>query len=124
MWVFLLHVYCTYDIPKLYDELNYALECLSKQLNHVVASLRHLTRFTILSYIRRDHIDQLPLPRTTINYLLEKQCYIESLEDFEEAFVFFTQQRKCLFTSLHQLYISNCFYEESSSRGGGGDGGC
>ncbi|CAH8827609.1 unnamed protein product [Trichobilharzia szidati] len=51
----------------------------------VVASLRHLTRFTILSYIRRDHIDQLPLPRTTINYLLEKQCYIESLEDFEEA---------------------------------------
>ncbi|CAH8462957.1 unnamed protein product [Heterobilharzia americana] len=51
----------------------------------VVASLRHLTRFTILSYIRRDHIDQLPLPRTTINYLMEKQCYIESLEDFEEA---------------------------------------
>ncbi|CAH8464194.1 unnamed protein product [Schistosoma turkestanicum] len=51
----------------------------------VVASLRHLTRFTILSYIRRDHIDQLPLPKITINYLLEKQCYIESLEDFEEA---------------------------------------
>ncbi|VDP35997.1 unnamed protein product [Schistosoma margrebowiei] len=51
----------------------------------VVASLRHLTRFTILSYIRRDHIDQLPLPKITINYLLEKQCYVESLEDFEEA---------------------------------------
>nr|AAW25386.1 SJCHGC08638 protein [Schistosoma japonicum] len=51
----------------------------------VVASLRHLSRFTILSYIRRDHIDQLPLPRTIINYLMEKQCYIESLYDFEEA---------------------------------------
>lgn len=44
-----------------------------------------MTRFTILSYIRRDHIDQLPLPKITINYLLEKQCYVESLEDFEEA---------------------------------------
>ncbi|KAF5402887.1 Suppressor of cytokine signaling 7 [Paragonimus heterotremus] len=51
----------------------------------VVPSLRHLARFTILSCIRRDHINQLPLPHSLLNYLMEKQCYAESLEAFEEA---------------------------------------
>ncbi len=51
----------------------------------VVQSLKHLTRFTILSHVRRDHIARLPLPPGQISYLLEKQVYCESLEDFEEA---------------------------------------
>ncbi|CAL8070334.1 unnamed protein product [Calicophoron daubneyi] len=51
----------------------------------VVSSLRHLTRFVILSRVRRDHIDQLPLPPMLLSFLMEKQYYVESLEAFEEA---------------------------------------
>lgn len=51
----------------------------------VVQSLKHLARFTILSHVRRDHVARLPLPPSQIGYLLEKQVYWESLEDFEEA---------------------------------------
>ncbi|GAA47989.1 suppressor of cytokine signaling 7 [Clonorchis sinensis] len=51
----------------------------------VVPSLRHLARFTILSFVRRDHIDKLPLPSRVLTYLKEKQYYVESLEAFEEA---------------------------------------
>ncbi|KAA0189774.1 Suppressor of cytokine signaling 7 [Fasciolopsis buskii] len=51
----------------------------------VVPSLRHLARFIILSCLRRDHIDKLPLPSTLLTYLREKQFYVESLETFEEA---------------------------------------
>ncbi|KAA3675478.1 uncharacterized protein DEA37_0004053 [Paragonimus westermani] len=58
---------------------------VSCYLFSVVPSLRHLARFTILSCIRRDHINQLPLPHSLLNYLMEKQCYTESLEAFEEA---------------------------------------
>lgn len=51
----------------------------------VVPSLRHLTRFQILSCVRRDHIDELPLPARLLDYLKQKQCYAESLEAFEEV---------------------------------------
>ncbi|KAL5969665.1 Suppressor of cytokine signaling 7 [Taenia solium] len=51
----------------------------------VVQSLKHLARFTILSNVRRDHVARLPLPPGQIGYLLEKQVYWESLEDFEET---------------------------------------
>ncbi|CDS39779.1 suppressor of cytokine signaling 7 [Echinococcus multilocularis] len=51
----------------------------------VVQSLKHLARFTILSHVRRDHVARLPLPPGQIGYLLEKQVYWESLEDFEET---------------------------------------
>ncbi|BHF66059.1 negative regulation of STAT cascade [Sparganum proliferum] len=50
----------------------------------VVQSLKHLARFTILSHVRRDHVAKLPLPPGLIGYLLEKQVYWESLEEFEE----------------------------------------
>lgn len=51
----------------------------------VVQSLKHLTRFAVLSNVRRDHISCLPVPPRLTSYLLEKQVYCESLEDFEEA---------------------------------------
>ncbi|VEL30786.1 unnamed protein product [Protopolystoma xenopodis] len=44
-----------------------------------------MSRFKILSMVRRDHISALSLPPVLIGYLLEKQCYAESLDDFEKA---------------------------------------
>ncbi len=47
-----------------------------------VQSLLHMCRFEILSNVRRDHVDQLPLPVQIKNYLRVKQYYAENLEDF------------------------------------------
>lgn len=46
-----------------------------------VPSLQHMCRFLVLRWVRRDHIDHLPLPQKVKAYLLEKQYYVESLEE-------------------------------------------
>lgn len=48
----------------------------------VVHSLAHLCRFEILLKIRRDHIDQLPLPNHLKNYLQERQYYTEFVQAY------------------------------------------
>ncbi|ESO94641.1 hypothetical protein LOTGIDRAFT_144981, partial [Lottia gigantea] len=44
-------------------------------------SLQHMCRFLILRWVRRDHIDRLPVPEKVKNYLRENQYYVESVED-------------------------------------------
>ncbi|XP_050419290.2 serine-rich adhesin for platelets [Patella vulgata] len=44
-------------------------------------SLQHMCRFLILRWVRRDHIDTLPVPEKVKNYLRENQYYVESLEE-------------------------------------------
>lgn len=44
-------------------------------------SLQHMCRFAILQMVRRDHIDNLPVPTRIKNYLQEAQYYVEYLED-------------------------------------------
>lgn len=44
-------------------------------------SLQHMCRFQILQIVRRDHIDQLPIPTRIKDYLRESQYYVEYLED-------------------------------------------
>ncbi|XP_013401005.1 uncharacterized protein LOC106166888 [Lingula anatina] len=44
-------------------------------------SLQHMCRFIILKCVRRDHIDVLPLPSKTREYLAEAQYYIEDSEE-------------------------------------------
>ena len=46
-----------------------------------VPSLQHMCRFLILRWVRRDHIDNLPVPEKVKNYLREHQYYVENLED-------------------------------------------
>ncbi|XP_076459548.1 uncharacterized protein LOC143292824 [Babylonia areolata] len=46
-----------------------------------VPSLQHICRFLILGQVRRDHIDQLPLPQKVKDYLSEKQYYVEMLTE-------------------------------------------
>lgn len=46
-----------------------------------VPSLQHMCRFRVLRLVRRDHIDHLPLPQKVKSYLLEKQYYVETLEE-------------------------------------------
>ncbi|KAK7508073.1 hypothetical protein BaRGS_00001038 [Batillaria attramentaria] len=46
-----------------------------------VPSLQHMCRFLVLRLVRRDHIDHLPLPQKVKSYLLEKQYYVETLEE-------------------------------------------
>jgi hypothetical protein len=40
-----------------------------------------MCRFLVLRCVRRDHIDCLPIPMKVKNYLLEKQYYVETLEE-------------------------------------------
>lgn len=42
-----------------------------------VFTLRHLCRFAIVTRVRRDHIDNLPLPRDLLLYLKDGQYYYE-----------------------------------------------
>lgn len=44
-------------------------------------SLQHMCRFAILQMVRRDHIDDLPVPTRIKKYLQEAQYYVEYLED-------------------------------------------
>ena len=44
-------------------------------------SLQHMCRFAIVQIVRRDHIDDLPLPTRIKKYLQEAQYYIEYLGD-------------------------------------------
>ncbi|KAK3083108.1 hypothetical protein FSP39_014222 [Pinctada imbricata] len=44
-------------------------------------SLQHICRFNIVQRVRRDHIDQLPIPKRIKDYLKESQYYVEYLED-------------------------------------------
>ncbi|KAK3611772.1 hypothetical protein CHS0354_014123 [Potamilus streckersoni] len=46
-----------------------------------MSSLQHMCRFRILQIVRRDHVDQLPIPTRIKEYLREAQYYVESLED-------------------------------------------
>ncbi|XP_067686541.1 uro-adherence factor A-like [Haliotis asinina] len=46
-----------------------------------VQSLQHMCRFLILRWVRRDHIDVLPVPEKVKNYLRENQYYVETLEE-------------------------------------------
>lgn len=46
-----------------------------------VPSLQHMCRFLVLRCVRRDHIDCLPIPEKVKGYLLEKQYYVETLEE-------------------------------------------
>ncbi|XP_077301919.1 uncharacterized protein LOC143922525 [Arctopsyche grandis] len=46
-----------------------------------VQSLQHTCRFMILKHVRRDLIDELPLPRRLIDYLSTPQYYSEMLTD-------------------------------------------
>ncbi|XP_046376614.2 microtubule-associated protein futsch-like [Haliotis rufescens] len=46
-----------------------------------VPSLQHMCRFLILRWVRRDHIDVLPVPEKVKNYLRENQYYVETLEE-------------------------------------------
>ncbi|KAK7112025.1 dentin sialophosphoprotein-like [Littorina saxatilis] len=46
-----------------------------------VPSLQHMCRFLVLRRVRRDHVDLLPLPQKFKAYLLEKQYYVETLEE-------------------------------------------
>lgn len=48
----------------------------------VVHSLAHLCRFEILLRVRKDHIDQLPLPERLKNYLHERQYYTEFVQAY------------------------------------------
>ena len=54
-----------------------------------VPSLHHLARFAILKTVRRDNVEELPLPPRLINYLLEPQYLFEDLgsvgEEEEES---------------------------------------
>lgn len=46
-----------------------------------VPSLQHMCRFLVLRRVRRDHIDFLPVPQKVKGYLLEKQYYVETLDE-------------------------------------------
>ena len=48
-------------------------------------SLQHMCRFVILKYVRKDHINRLPLPSRTKEYLMESQYYAETIEDDNES---------------------------------------
>ena len=50
-----------------------------------VPSLHHLTRFAILKLVRRDNVDDLPLPPRLKEYLLEPQYLFEDLISGAEA---------------------------------------
>uniref|UniRef100_A0A0R3SDK4 Suppressor of cytokine signaling 7 n=2 Tax=Hymenolepis diminuta TaxID=6216 RepID=A0A0R3SDK4_HYMDI len=51
----------------------------------VVHSLAHLCRFEILLKVRKDHIDQLPLPDPLKKYLHERQYYTEFVRAYLES---------------------------------------
>ena len=50
-----------------------------------VPSLHHLARFSILKTVRRDNVDDLPLPRRLKQYLQEPQYLFEDLISIGEA---------------------------------------
>jgi suppressor of cytokine signaling 6/7 len=51
---------------------------ISRFKEQPVSSLQHLTRFTILKYIRKDKIDFLNLPNKLKQYLKQNQIFIEN----------------------------------------------
>lgn len=51
----------------------------------VVHSLAHLCRFEILLKVRKDQIDQLPLPDRLKKYLHERQYYTEFTQAYQES---------------------------------------
>merc|ERR1712042_225024 len=50
-----------------------------------VESLQHLCRYIIVKHVRKDHLDQLPVPKRIKNYLNTQYYYSEQVAEDEEA---------------------------------------
>jgi len=50
-----------------------------------VESLQHLCRYIIVKHVRKDHLDQLPVPKRIKNYLNTQFYYSEQVAEDEEA---------------------------------------